>query len=69
MKRKLPRRDLCHITGGRAQKLKPCEAESAWYSLADKLQDMGEKDVPKFADLLSAIRTATIKGRRVGNLC
>lgn len=45
-------------------KLSRDEAVSAWDSLALSLEAMGAKDIPKFEDLLQAIRVATIEGKR-----
>lgn len=58
------RRDLCFVIGRRASRLTPPAAAKAWESLARQLEAMGSRDVPKFADVASAIRTATIAARR-----
>jgi phosphoglycerate-specific signal transduction histidine kinase len=53
------RRDRCLLFGRRMEKLTPMQAWHAWRRLAAKLRDLGDKDVPKFNDLLIAIDTAT----------
>ena len=64
MKRKLPRRDRCALVGTRGRLLSDYSAADAWQTLCVKLEALGEKDVPKFEDLLQAIRWATIQARR-----
>lgn len=58
------RRDMCHFIGRRASKLSPPEAAEAWFALARRLDALGERDVPKFLDLLAGIRAATILGKQ-----
>lgn len=60
----MTRRDKVYLVGKRAMKLSRDEAVSAWDSLALSLEAMGAKDIPKFEDLLQAIRVATIEGKR-----
>ncbi len=55
-----PRRVRCYLVGRRASKLTPPQAVEAWYSLARQLEAMEEKDIPKFLDLLCAIRAANL---------
>lgn len=62
---KLPRRDLCHLVGKRAQKLDPTRAAYAWYYVAGNLDAMDTMDMPKFRHLLQAIRKATILSARL----
>ena len=58
------RRDLCFVIGRRAAKLSNNQAVYAWLQLANQLEhNMGGMDVPKFHDLLAAIRTG-IRGAR-----
>lgn len=64
-RRRLPRRDLCHATGRRAGKLNQRQAARAWTILAQRLEALGEMDLPKFRHLLEAIRSATVGGRRM----
>lgn len=58
----MTRRDKCVLVGKRASLLDPAQAREAWYQLAILLDGMGEKDIPKFNDLLRAIRLSTIYG-------
>ena len=60
----LTRRDRCDLIGRRASLLTPPQAAQAWFRLAEKVELMGEMDVPKFNDLLIAIRVATILAKR-----
>jgi len=60
----LTRRDRCYLLGRRASFLTGRKAAQAWRVLAHKVEAMGDMDMPKFMDLLVAIRTATIIGRR-----
>ena len=62
----MTRRDRCYLFGRRACRLSPEEARRAWQSLALQVEALGEKDVPKFNDLLIAVRVATVgaKGKR-----
>jgi hypothetical protein len=57
------RRDRCYFVGLRSGKLTSRQASRAWQSLARELEALGEKDVPKFHDLLHAIRAATIQAK------
>ncbi len=61
--RPMNRRDKCHLTGKRAGRLSGRAAAAAWYLMAGGLEDLGQKDMPKFADLLAQIRGATIAAR------
>jgi hypothetical protein len=56
------RRDLCDLVGQRAAQLSDRQATAAWRSLARDMEQLGEKDVPKFRDVIRAIRAATIEG-------
>lgn len=58
-----PRRDLCAAAGARASKLSPEQAQIAWQHLSESLQNLGDRDIPKFKDLFQAIRQATIEGK------
>lgn len=62
--KRITRRDRCYLIGLRASRLDPTQAAAAWASLASRLVDMGEEDIPKFRPLLEAIRTSTIHARR-----
>lgn len=61
------RRDRCHLIGRRAGKLNLWEAGHAWLHLAAKLEDiLGSPEpgrLPKFNDLLIAVRVATVIGK------
>ena len=61
---KVPRRVMLYCAGRRAQKLRPFDAANAWNILAHELEQLGERDVPKFKDLFQAIRIATIKASK-----
>lgn len=58
------RRDRCYLAGQRMAKLRTFQGEMAWFILAQALEGMGEKDMPKFNDLLEAIRAATLKAKK-----
>lgn len=59
----MTRRDKCELVGRRAENLNAAQAAVAWWQLSEELRELGDRDVPKFKDLLRAIRKATIKGR------
>jgi len=63
-KRSIPRRHLCGAIGRRALKHDNRQAAFAWYVLAHALVSLETKDVPKFRDLLTIIRTAQISARK-----
>lgn len=64
MKRgKIPRRDKVFLAGQRMGRLTANQAAHAWGRLAHELYDLSEADIPKFADILKAIRQSTIYGR------
>jgi hypothetical protein len=63
--KRLPRRDRCYVTGRRALHLTGDRAAAAWRILAGELQDMGMMEIPKYRDLLRAIRKATIGARKL----
>lgn len=54
------RRDTCYELGVCAEGLSEAQAALAWRSLAGSLQRLGDKDVPKFLDLLASINAAVI---------
>jgi hypothetical protein len=54
------RRDLCAIVGDRAAQLSDAQSSRAWRALAREVADLGERDIPKFRDLITAIRRAHI---------
>ena len=57
------RRDLCHELGTQMNELPEPRAAMAWDSLSRHIIKLGDKDVPKFKDLIEAIRIATENGR------
>lgn len=58
------RNDLCYLVGRRAGLLSGKAAIKAWRELAQRLEDLGERDLPKFQDIVMSIRHATIEGRK-----
>jgi hypothetical protein len=57
----MTRRDMCLLVGRRAGKIQQMEvAACAWAALARRLELMGDLDVPKFRQLLCAIRDSNI---------
>lgn len=54
---------MCHFIGKRARLLTRPQAADAWAFLGRQLEAMGEMDLPKFSNLISTIRTATIAGK------
>lgn len=63
--RKLPRRDRCFVYSRRASRLHQQQAAIAWNYLSGELESLSQRDIPKFEDLMRAIRHATAVGRRV----
>lgn len=61
---KCPRRDRIYFVGLRAGKLSARQAATAWFSLARQLEEMGEMDLPKYRNVIDAIRSATIAGKQ-----
>lgn len=59
----MTRRDRCYFVGKRASTLRLRQAALAWYYLAAALEGFGEKDLPKYRDVIGAIRKATIHGK------
>lgn len=57
----MTRRDKCRLVGLRAHRINDAQAARAWKVLAAELEQLGERDLPKFRDVLKAIRTATIE--------
>jgi hypothetical protein len=54
------RRDRCYFVGHRARTLTPAQAAKALEVVGRRLEALGDRDMPKFVDLLSLIRAATI---------
>lgn len=61
----MTRRDMCYFIGKRATRFRGRRAEIAWNLLAARVESFGEKDIPKFKDLLRAVRWATIKSNKL----
>lgn len=61
-----PRRDVLLAAGNRAGRfLEDYQAAVAWRFLAVELRELGDRDLPKFRDLVRAIRRATIAAASV----
>ncbi|HWY74984.1 MAG TPA: hypothetical protein VN281_05175 [Verrucomicrobiae bacterium] len=60
----MTRRDKCHIAGTQAQRLDEKQSAIAWHLLAGELVELGDADIPKFRQLMMAIRSSTILARR-----
>lgn len=58
------RRDRCYVVGRRMAKLDSRQSAIAWHHLANAVEKFGDIDIPKFNELLQAIRDATLKARR-----
>lgn len=61
--KKLPRRDRCAIVGARMVRLDRAQASMAWRILATAIMDLEHRDIPKFNDIIQAIRHATIQSK------
>jgi hypothetical protein len=59
----MTRRDLCYLAGKRASKLTPAQAAKAWEHLSVALEALGERDLPKFRDVIQAVRLSAIVGK------
>jgi hypothetical protein len=59
----MTRRDQCYFVGRRASFLAQAQA-AMWAALAHRVEAMAEMDIPKFRDLINAIRSATIMAGR-----
>lgn len=60
----MTRRDKCYLVGKRASQLSRYQRAYAWHLLAADLMALGNKDIPKFQDIVKAIRQATIQAKR-----
>lgn len=60
----MTRRDKCHLVGKRAARVQGLRCAVAWVALAGEIEALGERDMPKFIDLLTAIRRATIAAQK-----
>ncbi len=59
------RRDTCYAIGDKMLELNQKQAAAAWRSLARSLMRLGDKDIPKFMDIIADINAATM----VGGVC
>lgn len=64
----MTRRDKCWLVGRRAKKINQAiVAAQAWATLAEKIEDMGDMDMPKFNDLLNAVRQSHLHAVKLAN--
>lgn len=56
----MTRRDKLNCAANRMRKTR--NTDEAWFSLAERIDKLSMKDVPKFDDIYRAIRGATIVG-------
>lgn len=59
----MTRRDRCYFMGRRGKTLSEQHMANAWGLLCQSLVELGDRDMPKFDDVLLAIRAATIRAR------
>lgn len=57
----MTRRDKCHLVGLRMMGLTHDQSSIAWKILSHKVCLLGEADIPKYKDLIHALRVATTK--------
>lgn len=60
----ITRRDRCYLFGRRGRKLNQLQAAEAWWAFPEKLEEMGDMDIPKFKHLLIAFRDATVLAKK-----
>lgn len=65
MSSKLPRRDHLWVVAQRCRRVE--SPADAWAELIAQLEELSDRDLPKYRDLVDAIRAATIAGRRKPN--
>ncbi|HXJ75742.1 MAG TPA: hypothetical protein VNM37_22990, partial [Candidatus Dormibacteraeota bacterium] len=58
------RRDLCYLLGRRGSRFNLLQSAEAWGILCRQLEALGEKDVPKWMDVMVAINVARISAKR-----
>lgn len=56
-----PRREMCELVGRRMKALGSMAAANAWYELGSHVESLGDRDIPKFIDLITAMRAYTIR--------
>lgn len=61
----MTRRDKVYLLAKRGMLLPYNEKASAWNILMDLLDRVGEKQMPKFKDIIWAVRSAQIQTRKV----
>ncbi len=59
------RRDRCYVFARRAARLTPHQSANAWFAFTERLEELGAADMPKFADILTAFRAATVRGLKL----
>lgn len=63
----MTRRDQCYLVGRRARTCSIAQAAAAWTDLSARIEAMGDLDIPKFRDVLYAIRKATLTGKMINH--
>jgi hypothetical protein len=61
----MTRRDKCFKSGTRMIGLNGNQGAYAWFRLAGKLIALGDKDVPKFKDLMEAMEKSIKEARKL----
>ena len=56
------RRDTCYAVGEKMLELNTQQAAEAWSSLGRHLVRLGDRDIPKFMDMITGINAATMSG-------
>ena len=56
------RRDTCYAIGEKMLELNASQAAAAWASLGRHLVSLGDRDIPKFMDMITGINAATMIG-------
>jgi hypothetical protein len=64
----MTRRDQCYLVGRRARTCNIAQCVAAWLDLSQRVEKMGDMDIPKFRDLIRAVRLATIAGKMINDL-
>jgi hypothetical protein len=59
----MTRRDMCDFVSRRGQRLDPEQSSRAWQELMTRMEQLAETDMPKFKNLLLAIRSSTLVAR------
>lgn len=52
---------MCELVGRRMQKMGTMASANAWNELGRHLESLGDCDIPKFIDLITAMRAFTIR--------